>query len=242
MSDGLLSKIIELSKVDGTLARIAAEKKKLEDQLAGKKTEDLKTAKDSDTKIKAHEEKQRLYTREEKFLKEEREKIAERRKGLSAHNNYKVQQAAEKELDYLARQVNLKEDALLKTLSELEALEKTAIDAKAKATSSREAFATFQKEVLETMPVLEERRLRATSERAELLKGVDPAQLTTYDRARNRFPSDPVVPVNEQGGCTGCYMNVGPQIVQQILRGLIVQCPGCRRVLFVKPSEDTARP
>lgn len=238
MSRSLVSIVQELAQLDATIARAAADKKKLDAELIAQKELLTKIHRDATAKIKLFEERRTAHQKEERSLKEEREKISERRKGLGSHNNYKVQQAAEKELDYLARQVNLKEEALIKGLSDIEALEKDATAWREKFDVAKANYEKVQKEIAETFPVLDERTQRATTARQELIHPIDKARLTLYERARSRFPTDPVVLVNEQQSCTGCFMNVGPQVVQQVLKGdTLVKCPGCNRVLFIS---DTA--
>ncbi len=241
MTQTLLSKILELSKIDSQLARIASEKKKFQSELVLRKESLAKVQKEYQARQNAYEGKKTLYGKEEKYLKQERDKIADRRRGLGTHNNYKVQQAADKELDFLARQINLKEDGLINILTEIEELEKDASTWKEKLEALTATYQAYQKEAAETMPSLEERFLRFSTERQELVHGINPAQLTTYDRTRSRFAMDPVVPLNAQQACSGCHMNIGPQILVQIHRAEnLVRCPGCNRILYLAANEAAA--
>lgn len=241
MTQSLLSKVIELSKVDSSLARIAAEKKKYETEKAVRKDALSRLKKEFLTREKIIHDKKSSYAGEEKFLREERDKIAERRRGLGTHNNYKLQQAAEKELEFLARQVNLKEDTLIKMLSEIEELEKDLEQWITKATAAKNAYDACQKEITENLPSLEERFQRFSTQRQEIIHGMNPADLTLYDRTRSRFPMDPVLPLNAQQCCSGCFMNIGPQIVVQIHRAeTLVRCPGCNRILYIGADEAAA--
>ena len=234
MNEKLLSLIIELAEIDGVLARVTGEKKKLEAEAGKKKQSYLELVKLSDLKAKAFKDKKATYEKEEKFLKEEREKITERRKGLASHNNYKVQQAAEKELDFSARQLNIKEEALLTTLSEIELLEAQAKAASEVVKNDRKVLEAFLTEAKATMPSLEERLQRQTARRQEIIVNVDAKFLQQYERVRTRHPSDSVVAVNSQQGCSGCYMTVGPQIIVKISKyDSLVTCPGCMRILYL---------
>lgn len=241
MSRTLISLVQELSQLDATIARANADKKKLEGEIATRKEVLTKIHREASAKIKLFEERKSIYAKEEKFLKEERDKIADRRRGLGSHNNYKVQQAAEKELDYVARQINLKEDNLIKGLTEVEELEKESKAWREKFDASKLEYEAIQKEALETFPVIEERVQRAAATRQQLVQPIEPARLTLYERARSKFPTDPMVEVNAQFCCGGCFMNVGPQVVVQIHKGdSLVKCPGCNRILYLSGDLEVA--
>jgi hypothetical protein len=234
MNENLLPAIIELAEVDSVIARVTGEKKKLEAGAGKKKQSYLDLMKLADAKLKAFKDKKAVYDKEERFLKEEREKITERRKGLTSHNNYKVQQAAEKELDFSVRQINLKEEALLATIPEFEQLEAESKAASELVKADRKELEAFLTEAKATMPSLEERINRQTARRQEIIVTIDPKHLLFYDRVRNRHPIDPVVAVNAQQGCAGCFMTVGPQIIVKISKNdSLIQCPGCMRILYL---------
>lgn len=240
MPSPILVQLIELSQLDSTIFRVLAEKKKLETGAVKKKQEYVAFSNQVQEKQKGFKSRKSQYQKEEQFLKEERDKIAERRKGLSTHNNSKVQQAAEKELDYSARQINLKEETLLATISELEKLEAENKKYLEELAAKRSELEKFLKEGQETMPSLEERIQRHTARRQELLRLVNPAFLAQYDRARTRYPMDPVVPLDAKGSCAGCFINVGPQLVQRIVKGETAErCPGCARIVYIPDDVES---
>ena len=229
-----LSLIVELAEVDGVIARASGDKRKLEADAVKKKKAYVEIAEAANLKQKTATDKKNLYAKEEKFLKEEREKIADRRKGLASHNNYKVQQSAEKELDFAARQINLKEESLLNTLSEVDTLEKAAKAAADALAQTRKDLEVFLTEAKETMPSIEDRLTRQTARRQELITQIDPKLLQQYDRVRSKHPYDAVVAVATTHSCTGCFMSVGPQIILKISEpNTLTHCPGCNRILYL---------
>ena len=234
MSNSLLTNIIELSEIDSIIARVTGEKKKLENDAGKKKKEYLAIVQVAETKKKAFLEKKTAYQKEEKILKEDRNKLADRRKGLGSHNNYKVQQAAEKEMDFTARQLNLKEEALLESIGVYEQLEKEANVAEEKSKAARSELELFLNEAKLTMPNLDDRLQRQTTARQEVLGKIDPKHQIGYERARTRHPMDAVVSLDAQSTCMGCHMNVGPQIVLKVSKGdALIQCPGCLRIVYL---------
>lgn len=233
----LVSRFLKVAEADAGIARILAQKKQYTDSLAKKKDALSKQDHEYKKKKKVHDERKTVFAKEERFLKEEREKISDRRKGLSSHNNYKVQQAAERELDYVAKQINLKEETLIKSLTEIEEVSKEVQKHEELLSKLTEEFAALQKEHEEQLPSLEERLQKFTTTRQELLHGVDPSIVIQYDRVRAKYPMDPLVAINEQQQCSGCFMQIGPQILQQVHKASsFVKCPGCARILFLPNS------
>lgn len=106
----------------------------------------------------------------------------------------------------------------------------------------RQKDADFQsrtKDLLERMQALRaklgevEAQAREVSERRdEAAKGVERELLRRYDTIRKkRLPA--MVPVVAPGTCTGCRMNLRPQMYNQLVasRGVDV-CPSCSRIVY----------
>jgi predicted nucleic acid-binding Zn-ribbon protein len=234
MTDGIIYNLVELSKIDSTIARIIAERKKLESDALKKKQEFIEFSKIVSEKQKKFEDKKKEYLKEEKYLKEERDKISTRRKELSTLNNYKVQQAAEKELDFAIRQIQMKEETLLTSVDEMDNLEKDSIAAVNSLKQLRADTEKFLKEAQEIMPSLDERQKRQTASRVELLPKINPTFISNYDKVRVKYPSDAVVALNSQNGCGACNINIGPQALQKLIKAeSIEKCPGCGRILYI---------
>ncbi|RIL12118.1 MAG: hypothetical protein DCC75_00990, partial [Proteobacteria bacterium] len=116
----LIQILLRLSKIDTSIARIAAEKREIQTAIAADQALLKKTHTDFTAKSKAFQEEQSRCNKEEKSLKEEREKLVQRRKALASLNNYKLQQAAEREIEHASRQLGIREEALLKVLDQVE--------------------------------------------------------------------------------------------------------------------------
>lgn len=80
------------------------------------------------------------------------------------------------------------------------------------------------------------------AERAKAAKDVAPDLLRRYDTIRKkRLPA--VVPVVAPGTCTGCRMNIRPQLYNQLVasRGIDV-CPSCSRMMYAAEALEEATP
>lgn len=236
----LLSLIIELGKIDGAIARVVAEKKRYEKELEGKRTALQRADLEVAARQKAFSEKQVRYKREESEIRDEQEKLVQRRKALSTLNNYKVQQSAEREIEAAARQLQLKEETLLNFLQEVDDYEKLLHKATAESDKLRQELAQLESDAKAAFVTLEERQASYEKDRAVVRPKVDAVSLRTYERLRARYPMDVVVEL-KGGSCIGCYMSVGPQVVVEITKGeKLVQCPGCNRLLYIAESTTTA--
>lgn len=238
MNKSLLADLLQLSKVDSALASILAEKKGFEKLIQEKSEAKRKSELLVQAKTKVAEEKRDLCRKEERSIADERSRLAERRKALKTLSTFKLQQAAEKEVDYGARQVSLREETLIKALGEAENLEK---DLKATKDEHARIVADLEKaeaEARDTLVTLNEREARHRGDRIELAKKIDPAAISLYGRVVGKHAMNAVVAINK-GTCSGCFMQVGPQVVVQISRGnALVRCPGCGRILYL-PEEQT---
>ncbi|WKZ57104.1 MAG: C4-type zinc ribbon domain-containing protein [Bdellovibrionota bacterium] len=235
----LLDKLITLSKLDSSIALALAEQKKLQSESERKSA----TVKQQETELaqrsKAIEERKLKTRREESSIKEEQDKLVARRKALATLNNYKLQQAGEREIEHNAKQLHAREDTLLKQIEELEKIQSSFEAATAQLSAARDELTKFQRESAESIAALEEKLLRHRGEREGLASQIEKTQLSLYNRIKSRYPSDAVVEV-KQGSCSGCFVQVGSQTVVQILKGeAIARCPGCGRILFMK-VEDPA--
>lgn len=224
--------IIQLSKLDVQIATLSAQKKKLETELASRK----QVISGHETKRAAREkvlgEKKALCSKEEKSVKVERDRINERRAALNTLNNYKLQQAAEREIDYVAKQIGQREDLLLGLMREIENLEKEVSDVTAVIEGLAGEYAALEKESSETIKGLDEQLSSLNKERTEQASHLTGQPiLLAYNRIRDRFPSNPVVEVMNKDSCAGCFMKLGPQVVVQVSRQDVVKCPGCGRIL-----------
>ena len=228
----VLPLLVELSKLDGRIALLQAQRKQLEDERKTR-TQSLTTLQAKrDARVKIQSDKKALIAREEKAIKLEREKIHERRRALSTLNNYKLQQAAEREIEYVSKQIGQREDLLLGLMREVEILDKDLQDADAALQGMRDELAAFDKTSSETISHISEDLRSLQDDRTKQAQIVgNPQILTTYGRIVARFPSDPIVDVANRESCSGCFMKVGPQVAVQIARGDVVKCPGCGRIL-----------
>jgi uncharacterized protein len=231
----ILASLVELGRVDVQIALLQSQKKGVEtERLKRKQALDVQALKRG-ARAKLLDEKRALNNREEKSIKVERDRINERRRALSTLSNYKLQQAAEREIEFVAKQIGQREDLLL--MREIELLEKDIADIDTVTKGLEEEGTAFEKEAQDTLSTVESQLGGYVAERAKHVEVIGTGTiLTAYNRIKDRFPSNPVVDVLNRDSCAGCHMKLGPQVVVQISRGDVVKCPGCSRFLKL-PAE-----
>ena len=82
-----------------------------------------------------------------------------------------------------------------------------------------------------------ERELEAERGRRDaLIDGMNATLRVKYEQIFERRGGSAVVVVR-QGVCTGCHMNVPPQMYNELQKFRdIRQCPNCHRILFYRPE------
>ena len=240
MSDkqNLLRNLVLISKIDSAIAGISAEKKKLTDSSASKHelvgATEL-SAKETEFNLR---ERKSFYGREERHLKEAQQKLVDRRKALTSLSNYKLQVAAEREIEAAAKQLAAQEERYVGDLDELDALTAAAQEAKAAYQAALEDSAVFDKEMAETCKVLEERMKEYVVEREALAPLIDQKSMALYTRVKDKYPMDAVVALS-RNVCSGCFLELGPQSMVEIARGQsLIRCRGCGRILFLEDSKE----
>ena len=237
-NSNLISQLITLSEIDSKLARIRSDRKKAQATLEGKKSEHSAADKKLQTGSNILTEKRSMYEREEKRLEHERQKLIERRKALATLNNYKLQQAAEREIEHASRGLGSQEEILVKALDEISGIDGQVKELEELFKTLSEQLETTQKETEEYVTELDSEEEEHSRTRENIVKSIPEEALSAYDMVAGRNPSDAVVPLNGDS-CSGCFMHLGPQFAVRIARGEeIVRCRGCGRILFLEENKE----
>ena len=233
----LLSLLVAVGKIDANLAHIAAEERKCRADI-DQRTIKLKKISDELQRQDADIKNSRArYQKEEKALRDEQSKLIDRRKALATFPNYKLQQAAEKEIDNTSRELSGREEVLLTMIDQFEGLEKLFNEKSLFAVNEREELEAATKEFNEMKTGFDERRRRQTEERMALTAQIDAVSLKLYERVHEKYMMDPVIPL-KGNTCSGCFMQVGPQVFVTLKKGdALVRCPGCGRIVYLNESE-----
>ena len=230
-----LSDLIELSKIDQAIERIEREKKRLALDLEQKKKEVIEKNKIYLAKSEEHKKLKESITKEEKSIREEEEKLRARRVALQTLSNYKLQQSAEKEIELAAKALNQREDATIKLMEQLEAINKEMKAFEEEFKSAESAFKDLFEGAKQQLIGFEGKSFDKAKERAVYVPKIPKDFIGIYDKVRQRHPETPVVSLVNKVSCGGCSFNVGPQLIVQIARNSsLVKCPACSRIVFIE--------
>ena len=229
----LLSNLIVISRLDSSLARMAAERKRIEAEIGAKQAALRRINAECESKTRAVEERRAQYLREEKGIKEESEKLVARRKALTTLSNYKLQEAAGREIEHAARHLSVREESLLVMMEQSEKLDGEHEELLRSAAALRDELARFTAEARETFANFSLREDECRMKRQQTAALIDQGTLQMYERIRERHPGDSVVVV-KSGACSGCFIQVAPQVIVQVASGsALVKCRGCGRILYL---------
>lgn len=238
-SKSAASDLIVLGRLDGSLSQVRAEKKKLELEFTKMRESFLAQENDLALKKKHVEEKRTRYGREERLLRDERDKLVGRRKTLETLGSFKLQQAAQREIEHASRQLDVHEDGLIKLIEEIERLDAVVGQSQEQYDKSAGDYKAKAREINEALHRLDEREELLITERVQAVSAVDTSFLKIYERIKDRYPGDPLASISSGNTCSGCFMQIGPQILVQVARGQeLIKCPGCGRILHIESSKE----
>lgn len=166
----------------------------------------------------------------EQNITEEKDKVKKWEQRLA-------EQRSTREYSALAREIDIARKANATMQEEVSALAKSLNEAREAAAAKEAELATHQQRISEAMAALREKMNGAEAQVAELNRKrseasakVDPTLLRRYDLVRKkRMPA--MVPVIN-GRCTGCNMNIPPQLYNSLCASHGVDvCPSCNRII-----------
>jgi len=229
----LLERFRTLAAIDANIARLNNERKKIELDLKNSTADALKAQQECVPAEKHLAERRQRYQKEERTIRDESERLKDRRKSMSALATYKLQQAAEREIEASAHQLKAREDMLLTMLEELEGLEKKFNDLKSRTQELQKRAHDLRAEAHDMVAATDARLQEELKQRDEIIKTLDKDPLAVYQRVRERYPNDPMVPIKSGNSCSACFMQLGPQVLVLFGRGeSLVKCAGCGRLVY----------
>ena len=164
--------------------------------------------------------------------------IKDRQNKLMKVQTNREYQSILKEIDDAKAANRQREDELVRLMEQSEFLEKKNSEVVAlceeEEAQYKEDSAELEKESVE----LDTKMAKFQKSRNTKVKKVKAALLRKYERIRDKRNGLAMVGVNK-GVCHGCYMNVPPQLYNELLREEELHaCPACNRLLYNLPDAD----
>jgi len=173
----------------------------------------------------------------ESELSETQEKIRKMKARISDLKTNKEYQAYQKEIEGCEKEITAIEDVILQLMEEIDAVSKEQKAKEAAVNAEIQKIDAFKAE-LDAEVVKNERELALLKqERAGTVARIDPDVYKTYMRILLDSGDGVAVTTARDELCSGCDMNIPPQLYVEIRKNQeLLQCPQCRRILYV-PEE-----
>ena len=178
---------------------------------------------------------QRTHEKDTEQMQAQILKYQQQLMGIKKNEEY---QALLHEIENLKKQVGLKEERIIALMVELD-------EAKLRLAEDEKRIQSELQEIEQQCARIDEELMRVTHARKELedqrppqAGAVDPELLAQYERIRGRRKGGPgVVPLRGQH-CSGCNMQVPPQLVNEVLGRKVRVCNHCGRILYDKETTE----
>jgi predicted nucleic acid-binding Zn-ribbon protein len=179
-------------------------------------------------------EKEKLRAAKDSVFQEEGKKAMDKRMRMNRIKNVKELQALQREIDQMRQANGELEEELIKIMEEIDAL-KTQIQTKeAEMTVMRENWQKRQQELESQITGIDQAVSEASNRRQSIASQITGDLISRYELIFSRRGGTAVVEV-AGGICQGCYMNIPPQLSNEIIKSEKVHlCPSCQRILYVK--------
>ena len=181
-------------------------------------------------------EKDKQRQEKEQLLQEESKKATEKRMRMNRIKNIKELQALQREIDQIKLGNSQLEEELIKLLEEAESYA-SALRAKEEELKQLEAaWREKQGEIEAQVAGIERAVAEASALRQAIATQLNRELIERYELIFSRRGGMAVVTVSD-GICQGCYMNIPPQLWNEIIRSeKLILCPSCHRILYSKPT------
>ncbi len=227
-----------LQTIDREIKEQTGRKQDLLSEIGIKEREIRAKKSEIDALVAGFSEKEKLRLEKDRVFQDEGKKAMEKRMRMNRIKNVKELQALQREIDQARQNNGELEEELIRIMQELDVI-KAQIQAKeAEISTMQEQWQNQQKELDEQIHRIDTAVSQAIVRRQDIATRVTGDLISRYDLIFSRRGGTAVVEV-AAGICQGCFMNVPPQLWNEIIRNEKLHlCPSCQRILFVKPVEE----
>jgi len=186
-------------------------------------------------------ETEKLRQEKDRVFQDEGKKATDRRMRMNRIKNSKELMALQREIDLIKQGNSEREEELIKLMVETDRAN-SEIKGKAEELAKLQAeWDQEQEELRSQITGIDQAVLEAATRRQTIAAQVAGDLISRYELIFSRRGGTAVVEVTG-GICQGCYMNVPPQLWNEIIRSEKVHlCPSCQRILHYKPAEEAVK-
>jgi predicted nucleic acid-binding Zn-ribbon protein len=219
----------EIKEKSGAKGALLAEIQKREEEIGAKQVEMALLQAEWAERDKLRQEK-------EQVLQEESKKAVERRMRMNRIRNIKELQALQREIDQIKQGNAQLEEELIKVMEELETRAVSLREKGEELKKLEEEWREKRGEIETKVAGIEQAVAEASAIRQAIAAQLNGELIERYQLIFSRRGGMAVVAVSE-GICQGCYMNIPPQLWNEIIKSERLNlCPSCHRILYHKPA------
>ncbi|MGH7771410.1 MAG: zinc ribbon domain-containing protein [Candidatus Binatia bacterium] len=222
----------EVKKKSAAKGVLLAEIQKREEEIQAKRAEKALLQDEWAERDKLRQEKERV-------LQEEGRKAMEKRMRMNRIKNLKELQALQREIDQIKESNAQLEEELITVLEDLEARAASLKEKEEELKRLEEEWREKRGEMETQVLTIEQAVAEASTLRQAIAARLNGDLIARYELIFSRRGGMAVVAVSE-GICQGCYMNIPPQLWNEIIRSdKLNLCPSCHRILYYRPTVPT---
>ena len=183
-------------------------------------------------------EKEKIRKEKDHVLQEEGKKTMDKRMRMNRIKNIKELQALQREIDQIKQNNSELEEGLIKILEEMDAIKENIKLKEEEMAKIQDEWQKKQGEMQARISGIDQAVSEASMRRQKIASQITRDLMSRYELIFARRGGTAVVEV-AGGICQGCYMNIPPQLWNEIIRSEKVNlCPSCQRILYYNPSQD----
>jgi len=227
--------LASLQTVDREIKEQTGLKQGLLSELQAKEREIQAKQKEVDELNAACAEKEKLRAEKDRVFQDEGKKAMDKRMRMNRIKNSKELQALQREIDLMRQNNGELEEELIKIMQEIDAIKANIQSKQAEMAALHESWQKQQQELEGQISGIDQAVSEASSRRQSIAANLARDLVSRYELIFSRRGGTAVVEV-AGGICQGCFMNIPPQLGNEIIRSdKIHLCPSCQRIVYVKP-------
>jgi hypothetical protein len=230
--------LASLQTVDREIKEHTGRKQGLLSEIESKEHQIQAKKREIETLAAAYAEKEKLRLEKDRVFQDEGKKAMDKRMRMNRIKNAKELQALQREIEQLKQNNSELEETLITIMEEIDGI-KAQIQAKeAEMAAMQDEWQKKQGELKGQISGIDQAVSEAASRRRSIASQVAGELISRYELIFSRRGGTAVVEVTG-GICQGCYMNIPPQLWNEIIKSEKLNlCPSCQRILYFKPGAE----
>ena len=186
-------------------------------------------------------ETEKLRQEMDRVFQDEGKKATDRRMRMNRIKNSKELMALQREIDLIKQGNSEREEELIKLMEETDRANSEIKGKEEELAKLQAEWDREQEELRSQITGIDQAVSEAATRRQTIAAQIAGDLISRYELIFSRRGGTAVVEVTG-GICQGCYMNVPPQLWNEIIRSEKVHlCPSCQRILHYKPAEEAVK-